>query len=197
MTQITITFGNKAPSMAIDATRLGITADQWNANPALRYVAEYGLKQSLNDAIAGIKTTDADYTAEKTTAIVLKRLDAIMSGSVRTLGPRESVDPVAAEMLKVAREWFRAQGDQDRKVAMTNARKAGVVGKDAEVITAIVKALVADSSPYAANFAAEAERRIAEKKASVARLGAGLNVADLFAAPAVAEESDDDESDDN
>lgn len=161
MTTFNIALGSKVPG--------GIMVDLDMANePAIAYLVEYGLKQSLNDAIAAIKVTDADYSPEATRAIVEKRLAAIMTGTVRQAGTREASDPVGAEAKKLARAAFNAKPEQTRKAAMTAFRQAGITGDDKTVIAAIVDKM-------APAFRAEAEKIIEARKAAVVELADGLD----------------------
>lgn len=132
MTTFNIALGTKVPG--------GITVDLDMANTAaIAYLIEYGIKQSLNDAIAAVKITDADYTVANTKAIVEKRWSAILSGNVRQAGTREASDPIGVEAKKIAGEWWKALGDQNRKVNLTVVMKAhGMDEKTAK--TAIIGA---------------------------------------------------------
>lgn len=156
-----VSLGSKVPG-GID-----VTIDSTN-QAAIDYLVEYGLKQSLNDAIAAIKVTDADYTVDGTKAIVEKRLAAIMAGTVRQAGTREASDPIMAEAKKLARQSFNSRNEQTRKTAMTAFRKAGVTGDDKTVIAVIVDRL-------APQFKDEAARIVASRKDAVAGLADGLD----------------------
>lgn len=156
METITIALGTKADPITVNL------ADIMGNPAALRYVVEYGLKQSLNDAIAAVKTTDTDYSREATGAIAAKRLDAILNGTVRQAGTREAADPIGVEAKKLARAALVAD-DQKKKAAMTAWRQAGGTGTDPEVLTAIVAKMAA-----APTWRAAAEKTIAARKAAVA-----------------------------
>lgn len=169
MTTFNIALGSKVPG--------GITVELDMANSAaVAYLVEYGIKQSLNDAIAAVKVTDADYSPEATKAIVEKKWAAILSGTVRQAGTREAADPIGAEAKKLARAWLVAN-DQTKKNAMTNARKAGVTGTDAEVI-AFVVGKMAD----APQWRTAAEKAIEARKAALAAVPE-FDMADLFGEP--------------
>lgn len=172
---ILISCGAKADAVTVDVAKLGLTESAME-NPALRYVVEYGLKQSLNDAIAGVKVDAPDYNRANATALVLKRLDAIMAGNVRQPGTREASDPIGVEAKKLARAALMAD-DQKRKAAMTAVRQAGNAGKDAEIIALIVGKMAEN-----AVWRDAAEKSIAAKKAAVADAGdLGDMLASLFA----------------
>jgi hypothetical protein len=159
--QYHVNLGTKVPG--------GIDVDLDMTNTAaVNYLVEYGLKQSLNDAIAAVKVTDADYTAANTKAKVLKRLDAILSGNVRSAGTREASDPVGVEARKLARAAFNAKPDQTRKSAMTAFRKAGITGDDKTVIAAIVEKM-------SSAFREQAELVVAARRSAVAELADGLD----------------------
>lgn len=141
MTKLHIALGKKAPAgIAVDLDRM-FESDEYrtrfeslmNESAALRYVVEYGFKQSLNDAIAAIKTTDKDYSTENTVAMAAKRLDAIMTGSVKSRGTGEGpADPYAVEARKLARAAFMAKPEQARKAAvLTIMKRDGVDDKTA------------------------------------------------------------------
>jgi hypothetical protein len=59
------------------------------------YIIEYGMRQSLNDRVAG--ETDL----KEGMALVQKRLDGWIAGTVRAMGTRE-VDPVKTESKRLA-----------------------------------------------------------------------------------------------
>lgn len=175
MTTYQIALGSKVPG--------GIAVDLDMSNTAaVNYLIEYGIKQSLNDCIAAVKVTDADYSADNTRAIVEKRWNAILAGNVRSAGTREASDPIMAEARKLARQSFNKKDDQIRKAAMTAFRKAGVTGDDKTVITAIVEKL-------APQFRDEAARIVASRQAAVAELSDGLD--DVLASLMDDESSDD------
>jgi hypothetical protein len=147
MTTYNIALGNKVPGGITVNTddmfrdhgaRLGT---EWAADfatiaatsPALMYLIEYGIKQSLNDAIAAVKVTDEDYTVETTRAIVEKRWAAILSGNVRQAGTREASDPIGVEAKRIAAGWFKTLPDQSRKSALTAIMaKNGIDEKEAK-----------------------------------------------------------------
>lgn len=159
--QYHVNLGTKVPG--------GVTIDLDMANEkAVAYLIEYGIKQSLNDAIAAIKTTDSDYSPETTLSRVLKRWDAILAGNVRSAGTREASDPIGVRARKLARAAFMAKPDQQRKTAMTAFRQAGVTGEDREVIAAIVEKM-------APAFRAAAEAAIAAERDATAGLADGLD----------------------
>lgn len=70
----------------------------------LAYLIEYGLKQSLNDAVAGC--TEVPEAQGKATM----RLDAIRAGTIgqRKVKARVVTDPVEAEAMRLAEERVRA-----------------------------------------------------------------------------------------
>ena len=168
MTTFNIALGTKVPG--------GITVDLDFANDtlAVNYLVEYGIKQSLNDAIAAIKTTDADYTVANTKAIVEKRWAAILSGTVRQAGTREASDPYAAETRRLALATFKALNDQVRKTAMTRLMKAGMNEKDAKAH--IIALYMAD-----AGIVADAKANVDAMKAKAATMAQGIDLAALFA----------------
>lgn len=154
MTTFHIALGSKVPG--------GITVELDMSNEAaVAYLVEYGIKQSLNDCIAAVKTTDEDYTPETTLAMVQKRWDAILTGNVRQAGTREASDPIGAEAKKLARAFLLDKdNDQVKKAAMTNARQAGHTGKDSEIIAALVAAMAATEQ-----WRAAAEKSLESRKA--------------------------------
>jgi ribosomal protein L17 len=156
---------------------------------AIQYLIEYGIKQSLNDCIAAVKVTDADYSADNTRAIVEKRWNAILTGSVRSAGTREASDPIMTEARKLARQSFNKRDEQTRKAAMTAFRKAGVTGDDKTVIAAIVEKL-------APRFKDEAARIVESRKTVI---DASIDdIADWLETTGILDDSDDnDESGDN
>ena len=159
--QYHVNLGTKVPG--------GVTVELDPTNEkAVAYLVEYGIKQSLNDAIAAIKTTDTDYSPENTLARVLKRWDAILTGNVRSAGTREAYDPIGVRARKLARAAFMAKPDQQRKVAMTAFRQAGITGEDREVIAAIVARM-------APAYRDAAEATIAAEQAATAGLTDGLD----------------------
>lgn len=168
MTTYNIALGSKVPG--------GITVELDMSNTAaVAYLIEYGIKQSLNDAIAAVKVTDADYSADATKAIVEKKWAAILSGTVRQAGTREASDPIGAEAKKLARAWLvdKAQ-DQIKKAAMTNARRAGVNGTDAEVLAFVVGKMAETD-----HWRQAAEKSIAARKAAMAAVPE-FDMGDLF-----------------
>lgn len=185
MTKLHIALGEKVPAgIAVDLDHMfGDESDRsmfqvaYDNSAALRYIVDYGWKQSLNDCISAVKTSANDYTVEKTLALVEKKMAAIMAGTVRQAGVGRTVsDPITAEARKLARAAFMAKGDQIRKNAMTAFRKAGVTGKDAEIVAAIVTKMVADNPA----FMTEAAQIIASRESAIADL-ADINLDDLFA----------------
>lgn len=172
-----VSLGSKVPS-GID-----VTIDPTNQT-ALDYLIEYGLKQSLNDCIAAIKVTDADYTADKTKAIVLKRLDAIMAGTVQRAGTREASDPYAAEIKRLAFATFKALPDQKRKSAMLAVIKAGLNEKDAKAH--IIGLYMKDDG-----IIAKAKANVDATRATAAEFAGGINLDDL----GLTNESDDETDD--
>lgn len=164
MTNIIITLGTKADPINVDVTKLGLDEGTWQASAPLRYVVEYGLKQSLNDAIAAVKVDAPDYSRANAGALVEKRLNAILTGSVKQAGTREASDPVMAEARKLAKAAFNAKPEQVRKTAMLAALKANLATDDKSAIAAIVEQL-------APRFRDEAEKVIAARKAAVADVG--------------------------
>lgn len=182
MTTFNIALGSKVPG--------GITIDLDMTNEtAVAYLVEYGIKQSLNDAIAAIKTTDADYTIANTKAIVEKRWNAILTGTVRQAGTREASDPYAAETRRLALATFKALDDQVRKVAMTRLMKAGMNEKGAKAH--IVALYMAD-----AGIIADAKANVDAMRAKAATLATDIDLASLFA-PETDDDAFDDESDDD
>ena len=99
---------------------------------SLEYLVTYGLKQSLQDCIAGLakKVTEGgadDATVEATIAAAMqKRFDAIVSGkvTVRSIGPRlrgmeKVMADYAEEMLKAAfskagHKWPSGKGSAEK-----------------------------------------------------------------------------------
>lgn len=157
METITIALGTKADPITVNL------ADIMGNPAALRYVVEYGLKQSLNDAIAAVKTTDTDYSREATGAIAAKRLDAILAGTVRQAGTREATDPVGVEAKKLARAAFVAAPKATQAEAYRQLENAGFKGSAAEGLALIVAKMAA-----APTWRAAAEKTIAARKAAVA-----------------------------
>lgn len=120
MTILHIACGEKVPA-GVDVDVSFIPAELWAESAPLRYIVEYGFKQSLNDAIA---SPDWKGKPELARAQVLKRLDAIMAGSVRAIGTRETSDPVAAEAFRIAAQWWKDTDDQARKTKLTTVMRA-------------------------------------------------------------------------
>lgn len=167
MTTFNIALGNKVPG--------GITVELDMTNQAaISYLIEYGIKQSLNDAIAAVKITDDDYTVDNTKAKVLKRWDAIVTGKVRQAGTRETSDPIGVEAKRLATAWFKSIDDQKAKAAITATMKQfGIDDKTAR--SKIIEARID-------HFRPEAEKIIESRKVAVAELADGLDdvLADLI-----------------
>lgn len=104
--EITVALGKTGHSAAVKIERL--------ESDVLAHVFQYGLKQVLNDAAAGGKTTD-----EKV-ALFNKKLEALYEGTLRAA--RES-DPVAREARRIATDWLARKGvtpkDEDFKAKLT------------------------------------------------------------------------------
>lgn len=67
------------------------------------YIINYGLTQCLNDAAASIPKDDAK-VGELTMAKVGKKMDALVSGTVRVAGVRVG-DPIKARAIELAIDW--------------------------------------------------------------------------------------------
>lgn len=88
--------------VALGKTGHSVTVQTERLDPeVLAHVFGYGLKQVLNDAAAGGKTTD-----EKV-GLFNKKLEALYEGTLRAA--RES-DPVAREAKRIATDWLAAKG---------------------------------------------------------------------------------------
>lgn len=168
METITIALGTKADPITVNL------ADIMGNSAALRYVVEYGLKQSLNDAIAAVKTTDTDYSREATGAIAAKRLDAILSGTVRQPGTREASDPVGVEAKKLAREAFNKKPEAVRAAAIRAVEATQPDIKTAAAVAIIVAAMAKTDA-----WRAAAEESIAARAKAVANVDAELDLAAL------------------
>jgi len=194
MNMLKIALGNKVPAgVTIDPLEMipdGFDQAQfraiWEGSPALRYIVDYGWKQTLNDAIAGIKLTDKDYSVSMTRAIVEKKINAILGGTVkagRTVV--RAADPIAAEARHIAEALFKAKPVETRKAAIAAMRATDTeaFADDAKARAAIIK-LIADTDGVKAQAAATVAARQAAPS---------FDLAALMAAPSG--ESDDDESD--
>ena len=80
----------------------------WDALPdnVKTHIIEYGLRQSLNDRVAGEKVTDEE-SADNAMALVVKRVDGWHEGIVRT-HTGGTVDPVATEARRIAETAVKA-----------------------------------------------------------------------------------------
>jgi hypothetical protein len=194
MNAIKIALGNKVPDgVTIDVLGMipdGIEPEQfvaiWNASPALRYIVDYGWKQTLNDAIAGIKLTDKDYSVRTTLAIVEKKVNAILGGTVkagRTVV--RAADPIAAEARHIAEALFKAKPIETRKAAIAAMRATDAALDDAKARSAIISLIAATDGVKAQAAATVAARQAAPS----------FDLAALMAAPSG--ESDEDESDES
>jgi hypothetical protein len=195
MNTIKIALGNKVPDgVTIDVLGMipdGIEPEQfvaiWNASPALRYIVDYGWKQTLNDAIAGIKLTDKDYSVRTTLAIVEKKIAAIIGGTVkagRTVV--RAADPIAAEARHIAEALFKAKPIETRKKAIADMRLASPTLDDAKARSAIISLIAATEGVKAQAVANVAARQAAPS----------FDLAALMAAPETDEGESEDESGD-
>lgn len=126
------------------------------SNSAIAYSLLYGLRQSLQDCIAGLAKEMRDDGADKDTidaaisAAQADRFAAIQAGTVghRAGGPR--VSPVESVMRKVALSDIRAA-----------ATKKGVKLPKGEVLAALVSAYIAKNE---SDVRARAEAQMAESE---------------------------------
>lgn len=142
---------------------------------AIAYLLQYGFAQSLQDSIAGLaKATTEDWNARRTAAEaggltfderledtvfsaingqLLKRLDAIVAGTIGTRTASAPRDPYAAECRKIAREM------------LTGALRAKGIAMPKD--KAKVEELLANiQEKYSARINAEARTRL-EAKSSI------------------------------
>lgn len=142
-----------------------VTVD-YDALPAVsqEYIINYGLRQVLNDAAASVAGDDKDVVA-KTLALVNKRLDRILAGTVNI---RESsgrtANPVQAEAIELALgtvrgEWKKAGRKTDAK-AMLVAAKTKVAANPA--------------------YLHIAEGNVAKREADIAQLAAMGDISEII-----------------
>jgi len=181
MNTIKIALGNKVPdgvvvnvAEMIDESERDAFISIWEGNAALRYIVDYGWKQTLNDAIAGIKLTDKDYSVRTTLAIVEKKVAAIIGGTVkagRTVV--RAADPIAAEARHIAEALFKAKPIETRKKAIADMRLASPTLDDAKARSAIISLIAATEG-----VKAQAAANVAARQAAPS-----FDLAALMAAP--------------
>lgn len=93
----------------------------------ITYIVKYGLTQSLNDAAASVPKDSAD-AADKTMALVNKRLDKLLAGNPPAIGTRVGGgDPVRKRAIEiflsrvVKPRWAKAGKKVDPKAQQAEA----------------------------------------------------------------------------
>lgn len=144
----------------------------------LDYYVAYGVRQSLNDAIADKKDDEGnDLSAESLVAKAQKRLDAHYAGDLRQRGTgdgAEPVDPVEAEIhrsvLAIMRNAYasekapKEQKGHKRLLWIANERRKARGQSEAESLQDVV-AHYMESAPNAAQIRREAERTVKARQA--------------------------------
>ena len=128
-----------------------------------KYIIEYGLRQSLNDATASLKRddyeTDDDFKAAAL-AVANKKLDGILSGELRQSAGRIG-DPVEAEYMRLAVAAISTaivnKGGKLKDYTMKQLREraSGLAEKNPEVaarLRAKAEATVAEKAELAADI---------------------------------------------
>jgi len=128
-----------------------------------KYVIEYGLRQSLNDATASLKRdeykSDEEFKAAAL-AVARKKLDAIESGELRQSAGRIG-DPVEAEYMRLAVAAISTaiinKGGKLKEYTMKQLREraAGLAEKNPDVakrLRAKAEATVAEKAELAADI---------------------------------------------
>jgi hypothetical protein len=153
MSKIHVKLGSAVPAgITVDTDlmvpgQIGVYQKLWDESPALRYIVEYGFKQTLNDKLAGYMKKYPATTPEMALAVVQKKLDAIIAGTIAVRdGGTRITDPVAREARRLATlAWDNDYTDQQRKVALTrHMRRESVDEKIAR--SAIITAIAATDS---------------------------------------------------
>lgn len=104
MTTIQIAIRKAGRVVDVDTEAFGL---DWAELPSnAQYVFRYGLTQSLNDAHAAESVPNDDAGRNSIMAIVEKKLDAIVNGTVRVAGSGGAriVDPIARLIMRYARD---------------------------------------------------------------------------------------------
>jgi hypothetical protein len=191
MTTFNVKLGAAVPrGIAIDSTAMVAEGDReaysrlWNANPALQYIVEYGWKQSLNDKLAGAVKKFPEYTQDMFLALVEKRRDAILAGTIAVRpGGSRITDPVLREARRLAiLAWNGDYTDAARKTALVAImRRDNVDDKTAKAT--IITALAAT------------EAMVTQARANLAA-APKVDLGALFASTEVVDDEESDEGDD-
>lgn len=139
---ITINIAKAGQSIAVDFDALPQAAKDY-------YIA-YGVRQSLNDAVAGLKADDFDSEeAFKEAALIAatERADNIAAGTIRSHGGRVS-DPVEAETMRLA----------------VAAVSAAILNKGGKLKEYTMKQLREKASQHLDKFRAQAKANVAARK---------------------------------
>jgi hypothetical protein len=177
MTKINVELGSRGSIVVdLDAMFTNSNASRefeniWAESTALRYIVQYGFKQSLNDAHATM-TKKSGATDAIAMSAVDKRLDAIMSGTVKQAGTRQVRDPVGAEANRLAWAFWhvKTRGNAAYRVAAIAKARAMLKMVDADekdIVRAIVASLAAQPS------------RIDEARANIERANEDAATSDI------------------
>jgi len=193
--QLSITIAKAHRTITVDTLKLcnGNAADMAALDSMIekypntvRYLFNYGATQSLNDAHAPIKSTDADIIM----AAVQKRLTAIETGQVKVRGSgTRGVEPLVAQCNKIATAWWKKIAEAAQMAAIGKVR-ATLTQEQSDGATdeAIAAMIVAAKARHPATI----EQAKAIIAANAIKVDATIDLDDLGLGES---ESDEDESD--
>jgi hypothetical protein len=136
---------------------LDVNHERFNAD-VLAHVIYIGLRNVLMDSHAShTKEADGDNFVANSRATAERKLEAMYNGEVRAIGQREG-DPVKAEAIRIATGHIK-----------TALRKAG--RKLADVDAKVIREKALDLIARNPSITVQAEKRVAELKATTVDLG--------------------------